>query len=211
MVGSSTSRTSDADVQEPAWAIITDASPKGLGAVLAKIHLEDPAKKMTITAALEAIVLEKDAAALQVEYGEASSQGVMEALALVRAIQKWGPKIRGETLLIRSDSTVALAMARKLSSPHASINFLAAELGIQLEHCRVPKLILQHLAGKLNEEADWLSRIQSRGQMPESLQGVAMTRVAALKASDFTLALPGMGLKGGKKPPSHPASVVDEL
>ena len=198
-------------VQEPAWAIITDASPKGLGAVLAKIHLGDPTRKMTIEATLEAIVQPKDAAALQVDYGEASSQGVMEALALVRAIQKWGPKIRGETILIRSDSTVALAMARKLASPHPSINFLAAELGIQLEHSRIPKLVLQHLAGKLNVEADWLSRIQSRGQMPESLQGVPMARVVALKEGDFTLDLPGMDTKGGKKPPSHPASVVDEL
>ena len=40
----------------------------------------------------------------------------MEAYALMRAIDKWGPKFRERAIFIRSDSMVALGMAKKLSS-----------------------------------------------------------------------------------------------
>ena len=52
----------------------------------------------------------------------------MEAYALMRAIDKWGPKFRERAIFIRSDSMVALGMAKKLSSPHPSLNYLASEL-----------------------------------------------------------------------------------
>lgn len=35
--------------------------------------------------------------------------------------------------MIRSDSSMAQAVARRLSSPHPSLNFLAAELALRLE------------------------------------------------------------------------------
>ena len=78
--------------------------------------------------AVEAFISETEAALLEVEFGEAASQAVMEAYAVLRAMDLWGPKMRTRAMFIRSDSVVALGMAKKLSSPHSSLNFLAAEI-----------------------------------------------------------------------------------
>ena len=44
-----------------------------------------------------------------------------------------GAKFRERAVMIRSDSSMAQAVARRLSSPHPSLNFLAAELALRLE------------------------------------------------------------------------------
>ena len=57
---------------------------------------------------------------------------------------------------------MALGMMKKLSSPHKSLNFIAAEIALRLEKYRVQRVVLRHLRGSLNIEADWLSRILER-------------------------------------------------
>ena len=72
--------------------------------------------------------------------------------------------------MIRSDSSVALAMTKRLSSPHPSLNFLAAELVLRLEKNQV-----------LTEWAD----------NPPGLEGVHFKRTATWKAHRFWLKAPG--------------------
>lgn len=143
--------------------------------------------------AVEGLITENEAKLLKVDYGEASSQAVMEALAIVRAVDKWGQKFHERAILIRSDSSVALAMTKRLSSPHPSLNFLAAELVLRLEKYQVQRMTLHHLRGSWNEEADWLSRLAERGgkPRPKGLEGVHLKRAAPWKSSHFWLKPPG--------------------
>jgi len=89
-----------------------------------------------------------------------------------RALQLWSTKIQGGPVVIRSDSSVALSMSKKMSSPTKTLNYLAAKIALLLEHATITKLVPQHVPGKLNTEADWLSRLGDRGQMPPTLVDV---------------------------------------
>lgn len=127
-------------------AIVTDASPWGIGAILGRVDLEQ--NQIVPWAALEISLRKEDADWLGVEWGQASSQGAMEAWAILLAVRFWKLRLKQIPLLIRSDSTVALAMASKLSSPSPVINWIGAELALMLE------LLAHHLPGQLNVEAD---------------------------------------------------------
>ena len=172
--------------------IITDASPRGWGALLVKVVTGERHQLMPVEA-VEGLISEVEAKLLKVEFGESSSQAVMETLAIVKAFDRWGSKFRERAVMIRSDSTVALAMSRRLSSPHPSLNFLAAELSLRLEKFQVQRLALHHLRGSWNEEADWLSRIFDRGDKPRppGLEGVHLRRAGPWSAANFWLKAPG--------------------
>lgn len=116
-------------------------------------------------------------------------------------MDKWGHKLRLRAILIRADSSVALAMSRKLSSPHPSLNFLAAELALRLEKFEIQRVVHHHLRGSLNVEADWLSRLLERGDKPKppGLEGVRLMRAAPWKASHFWLRAPGDPSAGENK------------
>ena len=81
------------------------------------------------------------------------------------AVRLWGKKLCGEGLPveIRSDSSVALAMARKLASASPAINFLGAALALALEQHHVGGVQAVHVPGALNKTADWLSRLAMPG------------------------------------------------
>ena len=69
------------------WVVVCDACPMGYGAVLAKKtanrgHLHP-------VEAFEAKFTEAEAKRLMVQWGGASSQGTLEALALWRSIKVW--------------------------------------------------------------------------------------------------------------------------
>ena len=133
--------------------IITDACPKVWGAILVKVQDTSPRVPFPVEA-VEGMISENEAQLLKVEYGEASSQAVMEvmeALAIVRAVEKWGHKMRERAVLIRSDSSVALSMTKRQSSPHPSLNFLAAELTLRLEKYQVQRITLHHIMSRLHE------------------------------------------------------------
>ena len=154
---------------------MTDASPRGLGGIL----IQNFGNQWVMVETYEAIVKEDTAAKLGVEWDKPSSQSAMEALAILRGLQKWGPRMRPGKIVIRSDSAVALAMTRKFSSPTTALNYLAAEIALTLEAIQCPGLTLQHIPGTLNKEADWLSRVHSRGEMPATLDGIKQRRTAA--------------------------------
>jgi len=99
---------------------------------------------------MEAKVTREEAHMLALEHGQASSQGPLEALALLRAVNTWKSKLQDKPFFFRSDSVVALGMATP------TLNFIAAELAIKLEQCRIPKVTVQHVPGVFNQEADWI-------------------------------------------------------
>ena len=131
----------------PDLAIITDASPQGVGAILCYVNLGRG--ELIPWAAMEAPVRKEDTDWLGLEFGEASSQGALEAWAVLLAVRMWKTRLRQVPLLIKSDSTVALAIAQKLSSPSPTVNWVGAELALRLEWLDVPKLIVAPPAGAL--------------------------------------------------------------
>ena len=159
-------------------SITTDASPEGLGAILV-INGQ-------MIEALHSKVTEGDAKDLEFELGASSSQGIVEALALVVAIDKWGKKLAGLQiqLTIQSDSVTALSVARKLSAASPALNCLGATLALLLEKYGVEDVLLQHVPGVANGLADYLSRPSCWATTP---------RPAGLEGKEFSLARPRVG------------------
>ena len=179
------------------WGVTTDASPLGLGGVL--MHRDGPDRDFRALAAFEAKFTLEEAQMFGVEHGESSSQAFVECLAIFRAITVWGPKIRKQKVVIKSDSTVALGMNQKLASSNPGLNWLAAELALQLERSEVAALVPVHIAGLYNVEADYLSRIhEKKGNPPEGLAGVKIRSLKPLTRERFALTPPGSeGFLGG--------------
>eukprot|EP00435_Cladocopium_sp_Y103_P032890 s2894_g8.t1 len=206
-------RREDLFETEIVLGIVTDASPLGLGAIL--VQKQQGAEKFSILEALEASVSYEEAEMLMVQHGSSSSQSIMEAFAILRALKRWQARLRGQQIMIRSDSAVALAMLRKLASPGVSMNFLGAEISLLLEDLDIPGLRLHHVAGKFNTETDYLSRPHERGELPATLKGVKLVKLAPWSQKDFTLPPPGAPRsEGGAKwqgTPTHHQSVWDFL
>ena len=173
--------------KEPVCGVVTDASPKRIGGIVIR-------KMGQILEAFEAPVQQHQASALEIE--------VLESLAVLRALEIWATKFQGGPVLIRSDSSV-VGMAKKLASSTRTLNYLASEIST--------KLIPQHVPGRLNIEADWLSCLGDRGTMPESFQGVKLRRTTAI--SERSMATPRPGLKGSPWSSNvpHPKGVYDGL
>ena len=180
--------------------IITDASPKGWGAILVKVQ-DGVERSLQPIAAVEGLINQQEAQLLEVEWGESSSQAVVEAYAILRALELWADKLKMRAIIIRADSSVALAMMKKLASSHKSLNFIAAEIALRLEKYEVQRLALHHLRGSWNVEADWLSRITERGDKPrpKGLEGVHLRRAAPWTATKFWLHAPGDAAGGEEK------------
>ena len=106
---------------EPQFLVMADASPLGLGAILAAANVQQGIFEPI--AAVKTKVTAEDAEFLGVAHGQAESQGPLEAAALALGLWVWTHKIRGSAILMRSDSVVALAVARKLTgSPCAQLH-----------------------------------------------------------------------------------------
>ena len=155
-------------------ALITDASPEGLGAVLV---INDQ-----VIDTVASPVTEADAKALGFECGSSSSQGVVEALATIMALQHWGNKLAGMNVqnTIQSDSVTALSTTLKKSGASAAQNFCGAVLGVLLERFRVEDAQLQHIPGVANKVADYLSRPSTwkdSPRPPEIKEGTISRRV----------------------------------
>ena len=93
------------------------------------------------------------------------------------------------------------------------MNFLGAEISLLLEDLDIPRLKLQHLAGKFNLETDWLSRPFERGALPATLEGVKLVKLKPWSLKDFTLPPPGAPCVEGRPKwqgtPTHHRSVWD--
>ena len=100
-----------------------------------------------------------------------------EAYAILRAVKLWQRRIQCKGLILKSDSSVALGIAKKLSSPSPSLNYIAAELACLLDTIDVRQIEIYHIPGTFNKESDWLSRPHERGYMPETLQGIRLKKL----------------------------------
>jgi hypothetical protein len=118
----------------PNFALITDASPLGVGAILADI---DKVNKILVPLeALEIPITEDIAKWMGIEWKAASGQGPLEAWAVLMALKKWKHRLRGCSILIRSDSVGALATIRKTAAPSPVLNWIGAELALRSEDVR---------------------------------------------------------------------------
>eukprot|EP00438_Fugacium_kawagutii_P000419 Skav229881 [mRNA] locus=scaffold247:354658:356938:+ [translate_table: standard] len=119
-------------------------------------------------------------------------------LRYTSSIGSMGASADEQAVLIRADSTVALAMCQRLSSPTPSLNFLASEISLRLEMYKIDRLVQHHISGKMNEEADWLSRLVERGNAPRpaGLEGVTLRRAPAWDEPEKFL-LPPPRAQGG--------------
>ena len=201
-------RREELEITPARWGLVTDASPLGLGATL--IRINDPGYCM-IAEAYEARVSKEEARLLKQDYGEASSQAVMETYAVLRGLYKWQQKLVGETIVLKSDSTVALAIAGKLSSPTPVLNYLAGEIAYAMEEFDIPAFQRQFLPGKLNVEADWLSRAHSRPEMPRALVDIKIFTLQSWKAENFALPPPGAEAQDWSGTLPHQQSVWGSL
>ena len=201
-------RREELEMTPARWGLVTDASPLGLGATLIRIN---DAGYCMIAEAYEARVSKEEARLLKQDYGEASSQAVMETYAVLRGLYKWQQKLVGETIVLKSDSTVALAIAGKLSSPTPVLNYLAGEIAYAMEEFDIPAFQRQFLPGKLNVEADWLSRAHSRPAMPRALVDIKIFTLQPWKAENFALPPPGAEAQDWSGTLPHQQSVWGDL
>ena len=148
----------------PQWALTTDASPLGVGAVLSHINMET--SELVPIAAVKAKVSRNAATTLGITHNDPSGQAVLEAWMVLLAVRYWAFKLRSQKVLLKADSTVALAVSKKLSSSSPTLNWVGAELSLILEKQNMPELTAHHLAGKLNVQADHLSRPDKQGAPP---------------------------------------------
>ena len=136
----------------PEVTITTDASPEGIGGLLFVNNV--------LTAIFATKVTKEDCKKLDIPFGESGSQGPLEAWALLQAIALWKHKLYNTSvcLTVESDSTVALAMAQKLSGKAPALNYVGAELGILMESAGIEEIRCRHIPGSANINADYLSR-----------------------------------------------------
>ena len=173
----------------PTFALITDASPQGVGAILADI--DKGSKQLVPLEALEIPVTEDIAKWMGIEWKAPSGQGPLEAWAVLMALKKWKHRLRGCSILIRSDSVVALATIRKTAAPSPVLNWIGAELALRAEELQLGRFVAQHIPGSWNQEADWLSRPHERGELPERLKGVPLRQFPKSSLMTSALAPPG--------------------
>ena len=131
-----------------------DASPWGLGGVLL-------APNGKVVEYFADVIQPHDVEFLGVEIGSCRSQSTLEALAVLVAVRLWSEKLGGQNVRItlRADNMAALALSNKLSSSSPTLNFLGAELSLQLEIMEVEELNPGHIFGTMNSVADALSRL----------------------------------------------------
>ena len=149
---------------------------------------------------------------LKVEHGQSSSQGVLEALAILRAIKLWRTRLQKRAIFIRSDSVVALAMTRQLASSTPQLNHIGGEIAIRLEEYGIVRVVTQHIPGVLNVEPDWLSRAHDRSpEIPANLRKVRIKQLAPVTEEDFALPPAGAQNCPWEGAPPHNVSVFHNL
>ena len=173
--------------------VVTDVSPQGCGGVL----LVREGAEWKIVEAYEYAVDDGDTLLLGFQLMSHKSQAYLEAFAIFLALKTWATVLAAipVNLGIRSDSTVALAIVEKASASTPALNSLAGEITLLLEGLKVSE---GHLPGKLNKVADYLSRPQTRGELPKELADIKYRNPRKLSLKDFSLPLSG--------PASHEAT-----
>ena len=143
---------------EPELLITTDASPWGLGATL---HHRDH-----LVAVLSDPLTEDDCSRFKFKIGDAAGQATWEALAELVATRTWQDRWYGLpwNIAMRGDSKAALGALGKLRSVRSpAINAIAREMSLDLAGSPHKISVREHLPGKLNILADFLSRRHQPG------------------------------------------------
>ena len=80
----------------------------------------------------------------------------------------WAPhwKERRMRLCVRSDNNSALTMLIKMKSTGDGMGIIARELALDVAEALYEPQVGQHLPGTANVLADWLSRLDSKGDAP---------------------------------------------
>ena len=158
----------------PKASIRTDASPKGVGAILLVNNRVIKALASPITKE------EADLLSYGDVYGESGSQGIAELLAVLVALRHWAAELAScsVTLNVQSDSMVALAATQRLAHSTPTLNFLSAELALECERVGIERLSTTHVPGSANIEADYLSRPDkwTAGNLPKELEGLPISK-----------------------------------
>eukprot|EP00435_Cladocopium_sp_Y103_P022748 s4373_g5.t1 len=133
----------------PKAAIITDASPEGLGAILTINNRVVRIMASQVTAV--------DALELGFQHLASSSQGVVETLAVLVALRLWEKELQScqVQLVVESDSLIALATSQRLAGSDPALNFLGAEISIACEGAGIEGLVARHIPGTANVSAEW--------------------------------------------------------
>ena len=178
--------------QQPHYVITTDASPFGIGGILAAYTPVGEAQSLMACFSLP--ITKEIADFLGVKFEASASQGALEAWAILVALKKWRAKLKGQAVFIKSDSMVALAVVRKFAAGSATLNWVGGELALCMEMWQMPRLVPHHIVGKLNQEADWLSRpdLQLIEPVPPRLKGLTVGSLTHEQVFDHELPPPGV-------------------
>ena len=170
----------------PKASIITDASPEGLGAILL---INNRAVRI-----MASRVGPQDSHELKFALGEASSQGVVETLAVLVALRLWERDLQScqVTMVLESDSVIALATSQRYSSSDPALNFLGAEISIACEMAGIEAIQARHIPGSANVNADYLSRPSKWASTPRptEIKDLPLSPAPEREASFYRLPTP---------------------
>eukprot|EP00435_Cladocopium_sp_Y103_P065495 s591_g27.t1 len=171
---------------------ITEASVEGWGAILVKIYEGIP-KKLVPLEAVECLITGEEAKLLKVTYNDVGTKAVLEAYAVLRALDLWGHRFQERAVMMRFDSSLGRAVTWKVQGMHPTVSFLAAEVVLRLEKHQVQRLGLHHLRGSWASEATWLGQLRERENeaRPDGLIGVHLKRETPWNSGHFWLKAPG--------------------
>jgi hypothetical protein len=157
------------------WAIVTDASPWGGGAILQ--HNGRPTEYACWA------WNDKSSSDLQMPIGDPAAQSFWEFLTIALALTLWGPGFIKEPLAVLSDSTSALQDALDLKGKKEMLA-VAQELSWRQARGRWWYEV-GHLPAEQNDDADALSRLAApeRKTLPASLRNA--TERQGPEAEDF--------------------------
>ena len=167
----------------PKATIVTDASPLGAGAILLINN--------RIVRAYTTKITHRDARLLcfEEEWEKSSSQGIAETLSVLLALKHWSKDLASCSveLQIQSDSLVALATSKRLSSSTSTLNFLGAEIALICEEIGLERLRTSHIPGAANKTADWLSRPDkvAKEAKPAELQDIPIHAATEGRGPEF--------------------------
>ena len=134
-------------------AIVTDASPQGIGAYLIingviKEYAFGPLTK-------------RDEYILRVKRGGSEGQQAWEGLAILAALRLWCWVWRESriSLAVRSDSVSALVMLVKMKADGFGVGIISREIALDVAESLYEPNICSHIPGTTNIIADTLSRM----------------------------------------------------
>jgi hypothetical protein len=104
----------------------------GVGAVLSAVDYQT--EQLTALAAIKGKVTKNVAASLGIPYNDPASQAVLEAWTVLLAVKYWAFKLWDQKVLLKADSTVALAVSKTVIAHTNTLNSLGANLNLTLAH-----------------------------------------------------------------------------